>query len=39
MDWDATKKKLDALAKGESDACAKESEKLIDAKWYNKDYK
>lgn len=39
MDYEATKKQLDALAKGEPDACAKASEKLIDAKWYNKDYK
>lgn len=38
-DFDATKKQLDALAKGEPDACVKAVEKLIDAKWYNKDYK
>lgn len=38
-DFDAVKKQLDTLAKGEPDVCVKAAEKLIDAKWYNKDYK
>ena len=39
MDFEAVKKQLDTLAKGEPDVCVKAVEKLIDAKWYNKDYK
>lgn len=39
MDWVAAKESLDKLAKlPEADQCVKAGERLIDAKWYNKEY-
>lgn len=39
MDWAAAKESLDKLAKlPEGDQCVKAGEKLIDAKWYNREY-